>query len=89
MTGQLPNDIVLCIIVFVFKLQNTVRTGTKSTTQTTGERRRRVLMQCSTSAPDGGYTTAAEAPLETENRENRHLLCSSNRNKDDNTTIDK
>ena len=70
--GQLPNDIVLCIIVFVFcggKLQNTVRTGAESTTQATGGRGRRVLMQCSTSAPDDGYTAATEAPLATENRD--------------------
>ena len=71
------------------KLQNTVRTGKESTTQATGGRRRRVLMQRSTSAPDDGYTTATEAPSATENRENRYLQCSSNRNKDDNTTIDK
>ena len=71
------------------KLQNTVRTGKESTTQATGGRRRRVLMQRSTSAPDDGYTTATEAPSATENRENRYLQFSSNRNKDDNTTIDK
>ena len=86
------HDIVLCMIVFVFcggRLQNTVRTGTESTNQTTGGGD----VGCSCNAPrvrqSDGYTTATGAPSAEENRQNRYLQCSSNRNKDDNATIDK
>ena len=55
------HDAVLCMIVFVFAgagCKPRLRTGTGPTTQTTGGRRRRVLMR--------RYITATEAPSATD-----------------------